>query len=458
MADSPTIVDSLSDKQFWSEQFDFVANWFYQTLSSTDTLIEIGVIAAAALIAWPIAIYLRREITKLSAQQARYAILKRFWQTLAKVVFPIVWLVLQWIAVSSMGQLGFYDGLTVVTSSLLMAWIVINMVTVFVANPLASRFIALTAWVVAALNIIGMLEATMALLDKASFTIGQVNVSVLTVIQGIITLALLLWATALVGQIIEGRIKSSPNLTPSVQVLSAKLLKIGLAVVAFILALSIVGIDLTAFAVLGGAIGLGIGFGLQKIFANLISGFILLVDKSIKPGDVITVGTDYGTVDALGARYVSVLTRDGIEHLIPNEELITTKVENWSHSNNLLRLHQMVGIHYNADVRHAIALCFEAMAETSRVLQNPAPKCHLREFADSAVNLQMRFWIDDPMNGRANVTSELLLKVWDKFHEHGIEIPYPQRDLHLRSSSINMESDFQSMHGEVSSKSPTSDS
>ena len=335
-----------------------------------------------------------------------------------------------------MDQIGQRHAALVVTSSLLTAWIVINIATVFVANPLLSRVIAIAAWVVAALNILGLLGESITFLDGASFAVGQVNISALTVIQGLVALAILLWITALAGQIIEGRIKASPNLTPSIQVLSSKLIRIGLAIVAFVFALQIVGINLTAFAVFGGAIGVGLGFGLQKIFANLVSGFILLLDKSIKPGDVIAIADYYGRVESLGARYVSVLTRDGIEHLIPNEELITTRVENWSHTQNLLRIRKTVGVHYLSDVRKAIELCLEAAGETPRILKDPAPVCHMQEFGDNSVNLEMRFWIDDPMNGRANVVSALLLRIWDKFHEHDIEIPYPQRDLHIRSSAV----------------------
>jgi len=439
MVDSKTIIEDLSNNQMWSVLLTKISTWFSTTLASKEMLIELSLIVAAALVAWLVAKALRKQINSLGQRDTRFALLRRLWVTLSKIAFPIVWLILQWAISLVMQELNLREGLIVVTSSLLSAWIVISLVTVFVANPLASRIIALFAWVVAALNIVGLLGQVILVLDKASFSIGQVTVSALMIVKGAISLAVLLWVTKLVGQIVEGRIKASPNLTPSFQVLSSKLLRIGLAVVAFLFALSIVGIDLTAFAVLGGAVGVGLGFGLQKIFANLVSGFILLADKSIKPGDVIVVGTDYGRVDSLGARYVSVLTRDGIEHLIPNEELITTKVENWSHSNNLLRLHKMVGIHYKADVRHAMALCFEAMADTPRILKDPKPSCLLRDFADSSVNIEMRFWVNDPMNGRANVTSELLLCVWDKFHEHDIEIPYPQRDLHLRSSEIGGE-------------------
>jgi small-conductance mechanosensitive channel len=453
MPEDTTIIEDLTDGGVWSYWLNEIRLWVSDYLASTDTLIELGLIAAAAAIAWPLSIYLRRRIVELGKRQARYALLRRLWQTLNEAAFPIVWLAIQWAIVLVMNQLDFRHVALVVTSSLLSAWIVISVATVFVANPLWSRIIAISAWIVAALNILGLLDNTITFLDEAAFTFGQVNISALTVVQGVIALGVLLWITALAGQLIEGRIKASTNLTPSIQVLATKLLRIGLAMIAFIFALSIVGIDLTAFAVFGGAIGVGLGFGLQKIFANLVSGFILLIDKSIKPGDVIAVTDYYGRVNSLGARYVSVLTRDGIEHLIPNEELITSRVENWSHSHNLLRIRQKIGIHYKSDVHKAIDLCLEAAAETPRILKEPAPACLLREFGDSSVDLEVRFWIDDPMNGRANVVSPLLLRVWDKFHEHGIEIPYPQRDLHLRSSTLETPVDSQALREELASHS-----
>jgi small-conductance mechanosensitive channel len=431
-----TVIDKLTDSNVWVSWWQVLQSWSRDHLASTDTLIELGLIGLAAGLAWPLSIRLRKTISKLGQRHGRYAILGRLWLTLEKTAFPITWVAIQWIFVLVMSELGMRHAAIVVVSSLLTAWIAISIVTVFVVNPLWSTIIAVSAWVVAALNILGLLDNTVALLDSASFSLGQLNISALTIVKGVIALGVLLWVTALAGQVIEGRIKASANLTPSIQVLATKLMRIGLALVAFIFAISIVGIDLTAFAVLGGAIGVGLGFGLQKIFANLVSGFILLLDKSIKPGDVIAIANDYGRVDSLGARYVSVLTRDGIEHLIPNEELITTRVENWSYSQDLLRLRKTIGIHYKSDVRKAMELCLKATEEIPRILKDPEPVCYVQDFADSSVNLEVRFWINDPVNGRANVIGPLLLNVWDKFHEHGIKIPYPQRDLHLRSSDL----------------------
>ena len=435
-----TILGDLTNHDVWSAWLTEGQSWAVANLFTVETLVELGLIAIAASLAWPISRIVRSRLQDQSTKYDRFALLRRLWMTFKKLAFPAVWLVTQWLIVAAMSYLELRHAALVVTSSLLTAWIVINVATVFVANPLLSLTISIVAWIAAALNIVGLLDNTIAFLDGAALSFGQVNISLLTVVQGLIALGVLLWLTTVAGQIAEGRIKSSDNLSPSIKVLSTKLLRIVLAVVAVVFALKIVGIDLTAFAVFGGAIGVGLGFGLQKIFANLVSGFILLLDKSIKPGDVIAIDDYFGRVDSLGARYVSVLTRDGIEHLIPNEELITTRVENWSYSQSLLRIRKTVGVHYKSDVRKAIALCLEAADETPRILKEPAAVCHLQGFADSSVNLEVRFWIDDPMNGRANVVSALQLGIWDKFHEHGIEIPYPQRDLHLRSSLLSSSS------------------
>lgn len=435
-ADIDPLIDQITDPAIWAVWFDALQLWFTSDVFVSDTLICLGIIAFAASITMPLATRLREQIDLLIKRQSRLAIMVRIWETARDISFPAIWLSLQSISVVVTQQWGITNTSLVITTSLLTAWIIIHTATIFVSSHLWSRTIAITAWVIAALNILGILSPTILFLDGISFSLGQASISVLTIMQAIVTLGILLWISAIAGQITESKLKSAQNLSPSIQVLSIKFMRISFGAVAFIMALAIVGVDLTAFAVVGGAVGVGIGFGLQRIFANLISGFILLMDKSIKPGDVIVVADSYGRVDALTARYVSVTTRDGVEHLIPNEELIINRVENWSHSQTLLRLRQVVGVHYNADLHKAIELCKEAAAETNRILNEPAPNCLVLEFGDSAVNLEMRVWINDPMNGRANVMSELLICIWDKFHEHGIEIPYPQRDLHLRSSDI----------------------
>ena len=434
MNDAPA--GGLGDSSLWIGWFNELRTWAEAQLFTSATLIELSIILVAALLAWPIARQLEKTFQRQLQSETRYPVMERFRNTLLDVDFPAVWLFLQWISVQISRELEIRNATQIITTSLLTAWVVVRLATVVVPNPFWSRTIAISAWIIAALNILGLLDETMAVLSDASISLGQVNLSALTVIQGLIALGVLLWITTIASQLIEGRLKASRSLTPSVQVLSAKLIRILFGTFAFLAALAIVGVDLTALAVFGGAIGVGLGFGLQKIFANLVSGFILLLDKSIKPGDVIAVQDYYGRVDALGARYVSVTTRDGIEYLIPNEDLIINRVENWSHSNNLIRLRKAIGVHYKSDIHKARDLCLEAAAETPRILKDPKPVCLLSDFGDSAVILDIGFWIDDPMNGKINVISDLLFRIWDKFHANDIEIPYPQMDLHLRSSSL----------------------
>ncbi len=435
-APRPELIDQLFDVDTWAALGEWLVNFVTRSVLSWNTLVELALVAAAALLAWRLSRPLGARLQQKAAQQGRSAFLQRLWRTLATNTFPLVWLVLQVGLLLAAPMLGIREQTLTLTTNLLAAWAVVNLATIVVANAAWARTVAVLAWSVAALNILGVLDAVLVALDGVEFTLGSLNLSLLTLLQAVLTLMVLFWGARVAAQYAESRLRGAQNMSPSMQVLASKLISIGLLVVAVVASLSVVGIDLTALTVLGGAIGVGLGFGLQKIFANLVSGFILLMEKSIKPGDVIEVAGYYGRVESLGARYVSVYTRDGIEHLIPNEDLIVNRVENWSYSQDLLRLRKTVGIHYRSDVRKAIELCLEAAAETPRILSDPRPVCLLRDFGESSVDLEMRFWINDPMNGRANVTSDLLLRIWDRFHAHGIEIPYPQRDLHLRSAEV----------------------
>jgi small-conductance mechanosensitive channel len=219
----------------------------------------------------------------------------------------------------------------------------------------------------------------------------------------------------------------------SQRLLAQKLAGLAIAAGVVLLGVDLLGLDLTALAVFSGAFGLAIGFGLQKTFGNLIAGLILLMDRSIKPGDVIVVGDQFGKVNRIGIRAVSVLTRDGKEHLIPNEKLMTDPVENWSYSDKNVRVHIRVGVSYATDLAQAQALMLQAARDTPRVLQSPPPNVWLRAFGDSSVDHDILVWIKDPEDGVGNVQSAVLNRVWVLFKEEGIEIPFPQRDVHVRS-------------------------
>jgi small-conductance mechanosensitive channel len=231
----------------------------------------------------------------------------------------------------------------------------------------------------------------------------------------------------------ERRINKSTSLNPSVRVLMIKIVKIALIGLAIVIAVTSAGLDLSALAVFGGALGLGIGFGLQKVISNLFSGVLLLADRSIKPGDIIELkdGT-FGWVGQLGSRYVSVVTRDYKEHLIPNEDFITQPVVNWSYSNRLIRIETKFGVHYDSDPHLVKKLAEEVAVIPDRVVSDPKPVCHLVEFGDSSLNFVLRFWIEDPEQGVTNMRGAVMLKLWDAFKEHGIQIPYPHREVIMK--------------------------
>ncbi|MDH3475546.1 MAG: mechanosensitive ion channel [Rhodospirillales bacterium] len=408
--------------------------WLFQDVLALSTLTQ----AVLVVLAFLPAFFLQRQV------RAGLELLKRIMgpdsgvpavaRAVAPLAMPIAWLILQWFSIIVAAQMGWPYQLIQITVSLLTAWVVIRAMSAVVRDPTWSSAIAGTAWVVAALNILGLLDDATDILDGLALQLGDLRLSALTVIKGMIALAVLLWLATVMSRLLERRISRLPNLTPSVQVLISKLFKIVLIVIAIVAALRTVGIDLTAFAVFSGAVGVGVGFGLQKVVSNLISGVILLMDKSVKPGDVIEVGQTYGWIKTLGARYASVVTRDGTEYLIPNEDIITQRVVNWSYSNDAVRLKIPIGISYGSDVRKAIEICQAAPGEVPRALKEPKSVCLLKGFGDSSVDLELRFWINDPRNGVSNVKSQVLLLIWDAFHEHGIEIPFPQRDLHIKSA------------------------
>jgi small-conductance mechanosensitive channel len=429
-------MDQLLDPQFYVAELDALRNWLAANalLLSVSTIWQLIAVAGAFFAAQSITPRVQTMLERITGGRRYEVQLRRIAAALEPLALPIAWLVLLWLAVLIAIQAEQGHPLITIVVSLLTAWVVIRLSASAVRDPVWSRFVTLVVWTIAALNILGLLDPAMAVLDNAAVTLGGLRISALTIVKAMLSLAVLLWLATLAGRLLERRITTLPNLTPSLQVLIVKLLKIVLVVIAVVVALRTVGIDLTAFAVFTGAVGVGIGFGLQKAVSNFISGLTILLDKSIKPGDVITVGDTFGWVSSLGTRYVSVVTRDSTEYLIPNEELITERVINWSYSNAEVRLKLPIGISYGADVRRAIELSEEAARETPRVLGVPKPVCLVKGFGDNGVNLELRIWINDPRNGVSNVKSDVFLRIWDNFGAEGIEMPVPQRDLHLKAS------------------------
>ncbi|QNE06322.1 mechanosensitive ion channel family protein [Croceicoccus marinus] len=274
-------------------------------------------------------------------------------------------------------------------------------------------------------------------LDSWGVTIGDTRFSVWTAILVVMVLVGIFVIGRLGVRLAHKTLGRFGNLSATQHLLADKLLTLLVWAVVIMVGIDILGIDLTALAVFSGAFGLAIGFGLQKTFGNLIAGIILLMDRSIKPGDVIavsdTAGNEtFGQIRRIGIRAVSIVTRDEKEYLIPNENLMINQVENWSYSSRDVRMQVNVGVSYNCDIKLAEKLMLEAAASCARVLKSPAPTCWLSEYGDSSVNFVIHCWIRDPENGLGNIRSEVLKKLWDLFQESEIEIPFPQRDINLR--------------------------
>jgi len=316
---------------------------------------------------------------------------------------------------------------------ILMALTLVRLFTEEMKNRFWARMLAGAIWLWAVLYIFHIIEPWLTLLSHIDFKVGQVRISLLQISRALPVFLLLYWVAKNLAIIWRFWLVVGSGLSSAVQILLSRLGSIFLYSLAVVLVLTYLGLDLTVFALFSGALGLGLGFGLQKVFANLVSGFILLADKSIKPGDVIQLGDEYGWINFLGVRYISVITRNGTEHLIPNENLITGEVINWSYSQNLVRLKLPVGVAYGTDLEQARDLMLKAAAATKRVLKEPQPSFRLMGFGDNAINLEVRIWINDPQHGVHSVKSELFWGIWQRFRDHGIEIPYPQRDVHLKS-------------------------
>jgi len=323
----------------------------------------------------------------------------------------------------------------IAVSNLAVAGIVIRLLTCLMPNRALARGAATTVWIVVSLHILGLLSPITEFLQDLSFSMGESQFTALGAIKGVLLAAICLQAASMIAQFTTRRIEKIEDLSPSLQVLMIKAVKIALFTAAILFALSSVGIDLTSLAIFSSALGVGIGFGLKTIFSNYVAGVLLLMDNSIKPGDTIEVGSVFGVVRDMHGRYASVLTRDGKEYLIPNEQLIANEVINWTYSDTNVRLKIPVGIAYESDLKKAMELIEKATEGVDRVLRHPAPAARLIGFGDSSVDLQLRVWIADADKGVANVRSEILVNVWNLYHEHDIEFPFPQRDVLLKADS-----------------------
>ena len=396
---------------------------------------QVAIALGLLALAWAMARFARPRLhdwmrTRHGWPTWRYRVLIAVHRRLTLIFF----VALLWLTVVVMRQVTWPSRsyLLGIMADLGLAWLVIAAVARQISNRLLRQVARYGGWAWVTLSITGFDDEARALLDSAGLQVGTTWLSLWVLLQAAVILGALLLLAGFLSRTTSAAVRRNKDITPSMQVLAIKFLQVALYSAAFFVGLKLIGLDLTGLAVLSGAIGVGLGFGLQKVVSNLVSGIIILLDKSIKPGDVISIGNTFGWIDALGARYVSVVTRDGKEFLIPNEDLITGQVVNWSHSSPYVRLDVLFGTSYGDNPHDVRRIAIEAALGVERVLEHPkAPVCHVVNFGDSAIEYKLRFWIKDPTGGLTNIRGNVYLALWDAFREHGISIPFPQREVRL---------------------------
>jgi small-conductance mechanosensitive channel len=410
---------------------EITSPWFY---------LQLGLILAGAGIAYAVGAAVRSRIELTSLAMGWPAALRLFMRVLVGSASTAVFAVLMTLARVTMlaSTWPSRSYLLAVAANLAFAWLIIRLVTSVIRNEFIVRLVSLSAWLVAALSILDRLDPTIEALDSVSVVLGGLRLTPLLLIKLGILLAVALWLTNIASNFVESRITRSGDLTPSIQVLLVKMIRLALMIFAVAVVMSAVGINLSALAIFSGAAGVGIGFGLQKIVANFISGIILLADKSVKPGDLVTIGDSSGRISAMKTRYISVAAGDGREFLIPNEDLVTQKVVNWTYTDKNTLVKVSFGTNYDADPRLVCKLASDIAAAAPRAIKSKPPNCILTEFAEIGMKFSLTFWIADP-DGMDNVKSDVMLSLWEAFKREAIRVPYPVREIRVRGGALPVE-------------------
>ena len=295
--------------------------------------------------------------------------------------------------------------------------------------------IGLIIWIIVALYVTGLLNEVIDHLDAVRFPVGKPPLTLWDILAGVVSVILTVLAALWAGSVVEARLMGAKSLAPNSRVVLGRLVKAALMLLAVLLALSLAGIDLTVLSVFGGALGVGLGLGLQRIASNYVSGYIILLDRSLTIGDMITVDKFYGAVSQINARYTVIKSLDGTETIVPNEMLVSTPVINHSYLDTSVQVVVKLSIAYNADVDRALEVLVEAAAAQPRVLADPPPTAFITGFGADGVDMQIGFWIRDPEAGSLPIRSEIARSVLKQFHDEGIEIPVPQREVRITSVS-----------------------
>lgn len=436
ISDAPeTPADTLAEITEVGTSLYAQAEYFINSLWQVRNLYQLGVIvvlfAAAQLLRW----YFQPKLHEWLRSRDGWPKWRIRWMLVVhNRLRAIFFVTLIWIGFGVMQEMTVWPSQTRlirIVANLATAWLIVALTTRLIANPFMRSIVRYGAWTWITLSILGLTEEFRSLLDSLALEMGEVRISLWLILQAVMIIGLLFFVARFISRSTSSRIATNEDISPSMQVLAVKFMQVMLYGAAFFIGLKAIGIDLTGLAVLSGAIGVGLGFGLQKVVSNLVSGVIILLDKSIKPGDVISLGDTFGWINSLGARYVSITTRDGKEYLIPNEDLITGQVVNWSHSNEFVRLDIFFGTAYGDNPHEVRKIAIEAALSVDRVLASRPTVCHIVGFGDSSVDYILRFWISDPTGGLTNIRGNVYLALWDAFEAAGISIPFPQREVRV---------------------------
>ena len=412
---------------------------FFTRLQQPWTLYQMGIILALIIAAYLLKVTCRPAIRNHIANAGYSKTTLRIWAVVIARLDLIFFMAVSWatyfiLSASTWPSRSYFIN---IAAEIATAWFFIAIFTRLISNKSVRALIRTFGWTYAALSITGLWGNVSGLLDSLAFETSGFRLSVLMLLTALFTLALLFVIAGFLTKTTTSRLNASSDISPSIKVLLQKVAQITFYGFAALIGIKTIGFDLSNLALLTGAIGLGLGFGLQKIVSNLVSGVIILLDKSIKPGDVISLDDTFGWITSLGARYASITTRDGREYLVPNEDFITHKVVNWTHSSDFVRLDIHFGVSYDSDPHHVKRIATEAPKTVNRVVSNPAPVCHIINFGDSSIDFKLRFWIKDPTSGLTNIRGNVYLALWDALNENNIEIPFPRRDVHMFAPETN---------------------
>ena len=396
------------------------------------TLIEFLILLASVLLSY---YFVADNLKRFVSNKAKSKILK---DGLARILFPLCSIILIGIA-QTITSLFFTQGVLLLGQKLLIALLIIRL-SVYLVRYLTNQnsiirslenVISIIIWILFLLQISGILPQIVDALDNITFKIGAQKLSLLVMIQAVFAIFIAILVAMTISKFIENKLLKTSQLDPNARVMLGKVFRIFLYFVAVVVSLSSIGINLTFLSVLGGAFGVGLAFGLQKIASNYVCGFIILMDKSIHIGDILLVGEHYGVVTLIRSRYTVLRKLDGIEVIIPNETLISENIINHSFSDRKARVSIEVQISYKSSVDKAFEIMLNAAKSEKRVLKDPEPATYLRGFGDSGIDLLLSFYIVDPEEGSWGLKSDINRKIWKKFQEEGIEIPYPYRTVEI---------------------------